>query len=71
MRGAVEVWISSGSACRSHETKPSHVLKAMGLSDEDAHNSIRVSFSRLNSLSDIEIGAKEMARCVNILSNIR
>ena len=71
MLDAVDVCISSGSACRSHETKPSHVLKAMGLSDEDAHNSVRVSFSRLNSLSDIEIGAKEMARCVNMLSNIR
>ena len=42
---AKEVYVSSGSACHAHEQKPSEVLKAMGLTDEQAHQSIRFSFS--------------------------
>jgi cysteine sulfinate desulfinase/cysteine desulfurase-like protein len=35
--------LSSGSACRSGSPKPSHVLRAIGLSEEEAHCSIRLS----------------------------
>lgn len=38
------VYISAGSACTSHETIPSHVLKAIGLSDEEAFCTVRISF---------------------------
>ncbi len=37
------VYFSSGSACKSGNPDPSHVLKAMGLSDEDAHCAIRLT----------------------------
>lgn len=37
------IYISTGSACNSKSIKPSNVLKAIGLSDEDAMKSIRVS----------------------------
>ena len=39
-----EVCISQGSACNSQEIKTSHVLKAIGLTDEQARNTFRVSF---------------------------
>lgn len=39
-----EVCISQGSACNSKEIKTSHVLKAIGLSDEQARSTFRISF---------------------------
>lgn len=45
---------SSGSACTTGETNPSHVLKAIGLEDEVAHSALRVSFSEENTKEDID-----------------
>ncbi|MEI6072259.1 MAG: aminotransferase class V-fold PLP-dependent enzyme [Verrucomicrobiae bacterium] len=45
---------SAGSACTSGSVHPSHVLKAMGLSNERARASLRFSFGRFNSASDIQ-----------------
>ncbi len=46
--------VSSGSACTSGKTEPSHVLKAMGVADELALSSVRVSFGKDNSIADVE-----------------
>jgi len=48
------VMVSSGSACTSGATEPSHVLKAMKVPDDMAQGSIRFSFGRSNSDDDIE-----------------
>jgi len=45
---------SAGSACMSHSGGISHVLKAIGLSDEKAGNSIRVSVSRFTTDEEID-----------------
>jgi cysteine desulfurase len=48
------IMVSTGSACTSGATDPSHVLKAMGVSRELAQGSIRFSFGRSNSVEDID-----------------
>lgn len=48
------VYISSGSACNEGVAEPSHVLKAIGLSDEDALNSVRITLSHNNTEKDID-----------------
>ncbi|MEM9495560.1 MAG: cysteine desulfurase family protein [Pseudomonadota bacterium] len=51
--------ISSGSACSSGKTKPSHVLKAMGASDEEAKNAIRVSLGWNSTEGDADAFIRE------------
>lgn len=48
------VYISSGSACNEGVSEPSHVLKAICLSDEDALNSVRITLSHNNTEKDID-----------------
>lgn len=49
-----EVALSSGSACTSATLEPSYVLKALGLSDEQAHASIRFGLGRFNTAEEVE-----------------
>ena len=46
--------VSVGAACNSKVTKVSHVLKAIGLSDELSSCSLRISFGSDNSAKDVE-----------------
>ena len=55
------VYISAGAACTSHESTPSHVLLAMGLTEQEARESVRISFSKQNTIEDAERAAKYMA----------
>lgn len=48
-----EVAFSSGSACASGSGRPSHVLRALGLSDAEARSSIRLGFGRYTSEEDL------------------
>ncbi len=52
--------ISSGSACVSGSRDPSHVLKAMGYTDEEAFCSLRFSFSKYNTKVEIDYAIQEM-----------
>jgi cysteine desulfurase len=60
-----EVMFSAGSACASGSGRPSHVLKAIGLSDAQAKSSIRLGFGRYTTLAEIE----EAAAMINAAAN--
>ena len=52
-----EIMFSAGSACASGSGRPSHVLKAIGLTDAQARSSIRLGFGRYTTLAEIEEAA--------------
>lgn len=70
MLDANGVCVSSGSACRSKEPEPSRTLTAMGVSPENARNSIRVSFGNHTESPDVVKAARIMGECVNALRDI-
>ena len=47
-------YVSAGSACNSHSNKPSSVLKAIGLSEDEATRTIRISFSEKTTKKDVD-----------------
>lgn len=62
--------ISRGSACTSNFIHPSHVLTAMGLNDEMALSSIRISLGRNTSIDDIEFTSGEIKIAVKSLNRV-
>jgi cysteine desulfurase len=61
------VAVSSGSACTSASVEPSYVLRAIGLSDELAHASLRYGLSRFTTEDEIEAAIEETAGAVRRL----
>lgn len=70
MLGERGVCVSAGSACSSHSSEPSHVLKAIGLTDEQVRSTIRVSFSEYNTIDEVHKAAEIVADCVSLLNRI-
>jgi cysteine desulfurase len=64
------IMVSSGSACTSGATEPSHVLKAMEISPEMAQGSVRFSFGRDNKEDDVEYVVDILAGEVKRLRDI-
>lgn len=71
MLDAKGVCISAGSACHSHRSEPSRVLTAMGLSDDEARDSVRISFSSTNTPAEIEEAAAIFSSCIKTLAGLQ
>lgn len=61
--------VSSGSACTSAKSTPSHVLQALGRSDALAYASIRFGIGRFNTESDIDFAIGQVTQAVTALRN--
>lgn len=61
--------VSSGAACSSRSTEPSHVLTALGVEDEWSRGTIRVSFGRANTVESAASLAKVLKTAVENLRN--
>jgi len=65
--GLDDIMVSTGSACTSTETNPSHVLIAMELTELDAYSSIRISLGRFTKENDITETCRMIKKVVNSL----
>lgn len=65
-----DVALSSGSACTSAQPALSHVLLAMGASDQQIRASVRIGVGRFNSESEIRYVSQRLAEAVKILRSM-
>lgn len=59
--------LSTGSACTSASLEPSYVLRAIGLPDELAHSSLRLSFGRFTSAAEVDEAVRHIRHAVQSL----
>jgi cysteine desulfurase len=61
MAALPDLCVSTGSACSSAEIEPSYVLRALGLSDEQASRTLRIGIGRFTSAADIDYAADALS----------
>jgi len=62
--------VSSGSACTSASLEPSYVLRAIGLNDELAHSSLRISLGRFTTEEEIDFSIGKIREAVEKLREL-
>lgn len=70
MMSLKDLAISSGSACTSASLEPSYVLRALGLSDELAHSSLRISLGRFTTEAEVDHAVVEIREAVSKLREL-
>lgn len=65
-----QIYVSTGSACSSKKSSQSHVLQAMGLSEEEIEGAIRFSFSYQNTMEEVDYVLNQLKRHVYDLRKI-
>jgi cysteine desulfurase len=59
--------VSSGAACTSTDPEPSHVLRALGFTDDQARSSLRFGLGRFNDQADIDFAIERVTAAVRQL----
>lgn len=65
------VQVSTGSACMTGKQQPSHVQKAMGLTDEQAKSSLRISFSSFTTREETDEAVEKIKKAVAKLRQVQ
>jgi cysteine desulfurase len=67
--GLPELALSSGSACSAASHAPSHVIKALGRSDQVAHNTLRISLGRFTTQEEVDFTLQTLLSKITQLQN--
>jgi cysteine desulfurase len=70
MMAIKEIACSSGSACTSASLEPSYVLKGLGIGDELAHSSLRLSLGRWTTPEQVDYAAERIVAGVRKLREL-
>jgi cysteine desulfurase len=71
LQAVSEIAVSMGSACTSAHYTPSHVLKAMGISDELAHSTLRITLGRFTTHNEITTAGAVIKQAILSFSKMR
>lgn len=64
------IYVSTGSACHSKDTRDSHVLKSIGLKDEEIKGTVRFSFNEDNTTEEIDYVMEQLEKSLKFLRRV-
>jgi cysteine desulfurase len=70
MMGIKDLSVSSGSACTSASLEPSYVLRALGVTEDLAHTSLRLGFGRFTTEDEVDYAADRIVEAVQKLRSM-